>query len=112
MNLPTEVKRAPRAENKIARRDWILLPLLGLLTITLISVSAELVARRTFSESETSIESCLVLTDPANGVRGISNSVCWDKSLESPLIEFRLDGAGYRSGMESTAKSPGTYRIV
>jgi hypothetical protein len=101
-----------QAEKQIARRDWILLPLLGLLTITIISVCAELVARRTFGESATGIEDCLILTDPAHGVRGIPNSVCSEKSPESPMIEIRLDGAGYRSGMESTAKSPGTYRIV
>jgi len=78
MNLPTDVKPASGAEGKMARRDWILLPFLALLTITLISVCAELVARRTFSESATSLESCLVLTDPASGVRGIPNSVCWE----------------------------------
>jgi hypothetical protein len=113
MNPPTQEKRAPRAEEKIARRDWILLPLLGLSTIALIGVSAELLARRTFSESAASIENCLVLTDPAEGVRGIPNSVCREKSLESPSIEMRFDAAGYRSGMQSsTAKSAGTYRIV
>jgi hypothetical protein len=112
MNFPTDVKPAPGAEGKMARRDWILLPLLALSTITLISVCTELVARRTFSESATSLESCLVLTDPTSGVRGIPNSVCWEKSPESPLVEYRLDGAGYRSGMEYGAKSPGTFRIV
>jgi hypothetical protein len=95
-----------------ARRDWILLPLLGFATIAVISLSAELIARRNFSESATSLENCLVVTDPATGVRGIPNSVCREKSRESPLVEFRLDNGGYRSGTPSGPKAPGSYRIV
>jgi hypothetical protein len=112
MTLSQDANPAPRARGKLERRDWVLLPLLALLTVALICVCAELVARRTFGESATSLESCLVLTEPASGVRGIPNSVCWEKTPESPLIEYRLDGAGYRSGMEYGPKSPGTYRIV
>lgn len=98
---------------RLARRDWVLLPLLALLTISAISVSAELIARRFFSESTTSLDSCLVLNEPATGIRGIPNSVCWEKTLESPLVEYRLDGAGYRSGSAIYGpKTPGVYRIV
>ena len=96
----------------VARRDWVLLPLLGLLTMAVVAVSAELLARRTFTESATGLETCLVVNDPATGVRGIPNSVCREKYPESPMVEFRLDGAGYRSGMVLGPKLPGTYRIV
>jgi hypothetical protein len=96
----------------VRRGDWVLLPLLGLLTMALVAVSAELFARRTFTESATGLESCLVVNDLTTGVRGIPNSVCREKYLESPMVEFRLDGAGYRSGMVLGPKQPETFRIV
>jgi hypothetical protein len=99
-------------EAKLPRRDWILLPMLSLLTIVLMAVSTELVARRAFSESKTSLKSCLVLNDAATGVRGIPNSVCWEKMPENQLMEYRLDCSGYRTGMACGPKPPGTYRIV
>ena len=99
-------------EAKLPRRDWILLPMLGLLTMVVMVGSTELVARRVFSESKTSLKSCLVLNDAATGVRGIPNSVCWEKMPENQLMEYRLDCAGYRTGMACGPKPPGTYRIV
>jgi hypothetical protein len=97
---------------KLARRDWILLPLLAFLTVSIIAVSAELIARRFFSESTSSLDSCLVLNEPATGIRGIPNSMCREKTLESPLVEYRLDGAGFRSGSDYGSKPAGAYRIV
>jgi hypothetical protein len=93
-------------------RDWLLLPMIGVLTVIVMAVSAEWIARRQFSISSTDLESCLVLTDIAAGVHGIPNAVCQEKMLESPLVEYRLDAAGYRSGSVAEHKSPGTYRIV
>jgi len=108
MTLPTDLESLPLAEGSIARRDWLLLPLLGLLTIIALFLAMELIARKSFSESASSIENCLILSDPAHGVRGIPNSVCSEKSLESPAVEFRLDGAGYRSDIDYRYKAPGT----
>jgi hypothetical protein len=99
-------------EAKLPRRDWITLPLLSLLTLVLMAGTTEAIARRTFSESKTSLNNCLVLNDAATGVRGIPNSVCWEKIPESPLIEYRMDCSGYRSGMPCAPKTPGTFRIV
>jgi hypothetical protein len=99
-------------EAKLPRRDWILLPLLGLMTLVLMAVSSELIARRYFGESKTSLNNCLVLNDAATGVRGIPNSVCWEKIPESPLIEYKLDCSGFRTGMACGPKPQGTYRIV
>jgi hypothetical protein len=99
-------------EAKLPRRDWILLPLLGLMTLMLIAVSSETIARRYFGESKTSLNNCLVLNDAATGVRGVPNSVCWEKIPESPLIEYKLDCSGFRTGMACGPKPPGTYRIV
>jgi hypothetical protein len=99
-------------EAKLPPRDWILLPILSVLTIVLMAVTTESIARRAFSESKTSLKDCLVLNDATTGVRGVPNSVCWEKIPESPLIEYRMDCSGYRSGMACGPKPPGTCRIV
>src|ERR1700722_1008009 len=99
-------------EEKLPRRDWIVLPMLSLLTAALMAVSTESITRRTFSPSETSLNSCLILSETASGVRGIPNSVCWEKIPENKLTEYRFDCLGYRTGMACTPKPPGTYRIV
>jgi hypothetical protein len=93
-------------------RDWLLLPLLGLASIAVIGITAELLSRHLFSESSERLATCLVLDDQINGVRGIPNSTCWEKAPESPLIEYRLDSAGFRSGLTSQATRSGTFRIV
>jgi hypothetical protein len=54
-------------EEEIPRRECFLLPLISLLTIGLLSISTELIARRVFSESKTSIAKSMVLTDPSTG---------------------------------------------
>jgi hypothetical protein len=99
-------------EEKLPRRDWILLPLICLLTLFFAAVSAESIANRVFNSSETSLNSCLVLNDASTGVRGIPNSVCWEKIPEGQWTEYRFDKCGYREGIECGPKPPGTYRIV
>jgi hypothetical protein len=94
------------------RRDWLLLPLLGLVSVALIGITAELVSRQLFSESSERLATCLVLDDSSHGVRGIPNSTCREKSQESPLVEYRLDAAGFRSGFISRTTQSGTFRIV
>jgi hypothetical protein len=98
--------------SKLSRRDWILLPTLSFLTILIIVVSTELLARRAFGVSKTSLESCLILDDAANGVRGIPNSVCSEKNPDTELVEYKFDCAGYRTGKECGSKSPGVYSIA
>jgi hypothetical protein len=99
-------------EAKLPRADWIVLPTLSLLTIVAMAVSTETLARRSFTESKSSLESCLVSNDPAAGVRGIPNSVCWEKLPDTPLVEYKFDCSGYRTGKMCGPKPPGTYRIV
>jgi hypothetical protein len=98
-------------DTTLPRRDWILMPIIGLSTILLIVVSAETMARRAFSASITSLSSCLV-ANAATGVRAIPNSVCWDKNSEGPLVEYKFDCNGYRTGRACEPKSAGSYRII
>jgi hypothetical protein len=112
MTQPNASDAANAKEARLPRRDWILLPLIGLLTICAIAVFTELISRRIFSESKTTLNSCLILNDPSTGVRGIPNSVCREKFPESQWVEYKFDGCGYRSGMICGPKIPGAYRIV
>jgi hypothetical protein len=98
-------------EAKLPRRDWILLPAIGLLTILLLLASSELVASRMFRSTPTGVGSCIVQNDKT-GTVGIPNSVCRDKLPEGNLVEYRFNSCGDRSDLDCKAKTPGTYRIV
>jgi hypothetical protein len=97
---------------RLPRRDWILLPLIAFLTICLITFSAALIARWLFAESKTRLANCMILDDPSTGPRGIPNCSVKEKLPETGLVQFGLNSAGYRAGMDLGPKLPGTYRIV
>jgi hypothetical protein len=99
-------------EERLPRRDWVLLPLVSLLTIGLILGSAEWIARRMFTESLVGADRCHTFRDPVSGVERISNCVYWGKDLETQPTEYRFNSSGYRSDAEFGPKSPGTYRIA
>ena len=99
-------------ERKLPLRDWLLLPILSLLTICFLAAVTESIARRMFSESKTDEEQSWVLNDPTTGVRGIPNSVCQVKIPESQLTEYKYNSCGHRAGMECGPRQPGAYRIV
>src|SRR5579863_8710198 len=97
---------------QLPRRDWILLPLLGLFTIAVIAFSTELIAGRVLPDHVGSLPGCEVRNDNPFGARMTPNSVCWEKLGEGNLSEFRFNSCGDRAGMECGSKTPGTYRIV
>jgi hypothetical protein len=101
-----------KMQERLPRRDWILLLLLGLLTICTLVVSTELLARHIFPNTSTSGDDCVVYDDPSTGPRGIPNSICWEKIPEGDLIKYQFNSCGHRAGMECGPKPPGTYRIV
>jgi hypothetical protein len=112
MTISYSVSHRPSTEAKLPRRDWILLPLISLLTIGIIASSTEVIARRVFGGSTTLMKNCMVMDDPSTGPRAIPNTVCWEKIPESQLVEYRFNSCGHRAGMECLPKQPGTYRIV
>jgi hypothetical protein len=99
-------------ETPLSRRDWILLPVISLLTIGILATSVELIARITFSESKKSIASCLTFNDRSTGTRGIPNCYFREKSPETGWVDGKFNSCGYLAGMECGTKKPGTYRIV
>src|ERR1700728_382898 len=98
-------------EAKLPRRDWIVLPMLSLVTIFVMVGSAELFARRMFTYSSTGIKDCTAFNNPSTGPHGIPNCVSWEKAYENQPVEYRMN-SGHRAGMEFGPKPPGTYRIV
>jgi hypothetical protein len=112
MTTTYSISQHPSTEAKLPRRDWILLPLISLLTIGILAGSTELIARRVFSGSTTLMENCMVMDDPSTGPRAIPNTVCREKIPESQLVEYRFNSCGHRAGMECLPKQPGAYRIV
>ena len=99
-------------ESRLPRRDWILLPALGLLTIFLMAGSSELLSRLAFRRTARSVGSCIVVNDPSTGARGIPNCVIRVQGVEGPSVEYRFNSCGHRAGMECGPKPSGAYRIV
>jgi hypothetical protein len=106
-NLHPERLKEPR----LPWRDWVLLPMLSLLTLCLILVLSERIAGRTYYSTGNVGRYCM-FDDPLMGYRGIPNSVCTEKNPETPLIEYRFNSCGDRAGMECGPKPVGVYRIV
>ncbi len=99
-------------EAKLPARDCILLPIIGLLTICIVFLVTESVARRMLPVSSTLLANCIVRDDSTTGARAIPNSVCWEKSPESVGEEYRFNSCGHRAGMECGPKQSGAFRIV
>jgi hypothetical protein len=112
MTRPNAADAGCVKEAKLPRRDWILLPILSLLTVCLLAGLVELCGHEMFARIPTVGENCLVVSDPSNGARGIPNCVIWEKIAEGKLTEYRFNSSGYRNNADFGPKSPGTYRVV
>ncbi len=103
------VAREPRSR----RRDWVLLPAVGLLTIGLMAVSSELLSRWFYPVTQVGLQNCFAMNDPTGDAAAKPNSVCWEQTAESTLkVEYQFNSRGDRAGSELKPKPPGTYRIV
>jgi hypothetical protein len=114
MNSPTAADDSEnQSETKLPRRDWILLPLIGLFTLLFLAVSTELLARWLFPVSEVGFERCFARKDLSGTAPVNPNSFCIEQIAESRLpVEYRFDSRGHRADTELRPKQPGTYRIV
>jgi hypothetical protein len=102
-----------KREGKWSRRDWILLPMVSLLTLALLAVSTESILRWLFPVSQVGFERCFATDDPSGDAPVKANSFCVERTAESKFpVEYRFDSRGHRVGMELEPKQPGTYRIV
>jgi uncharacterized membrane protein len=99
-------------EPSLPRRDWILLPLISLLTIVFCFVTLLSLAKWLYPSSNAGLERCFGKAGP-NDATATPNSVCSERIVESKFVaEYRFNRCGHRADMECGPKPPGTYRIV
>jgi hypothetical protein len=91
---------------KLPRRDYILLPLIALLTFIVMVSSTEFVVRRNFTEIDR--DTCQV---PGTGHHKVNCSVTL-KAMEGPAYLEAYNDCGYRSAASCGPKPPGRLRIV
>lgn len=105
-----------KQEPRIARRDWVLLPLTGMLTIGLLVLASTFMARQMFPQSSpsgyASIFDCIRGTDSPDHMHGNENAVCRGNARDEPIEDYRLNSQGFRSEMDLGPKQPDVYRIV
>lgn len=111
MTDPGAADAAETREAQLPKRDWLLLPLLAALTLVLLIGGAEMIARRVFYLAG-STKACAIADDAATGTRGVPNSVCREKDLESRLVEYRFNACGHRTPMQCGAPKTAALRVV
>src|SRR5579871_4032331 len=112
MIQPASSAVAERPGQAMGRRDWLLLPLIALISLIVVGGTSEFASRRIFSLGGEGIAACVVANDPVTGMRGVPNSVCHDKHYESHLTEYHFNGCGHRTTMQCAAPPDGAFRVV
>lgn len=103
------MRQMQESENRLPRRDYVILPLIVLsVTIALLGIS-HLIADHMFPESGRF--TCDV-RDRLGFLREKPNCVCHYKNSEGPLVEYRFNECGYRSTKPCGPKPDGTVRVV
>jgi hypothetical protein len=108
---------AESAENtksqSLPRRDWVLIPVIILLTICFLIAFTEFTALHLYSKTPDFFHTCVTVGSAAStGTRANPNSACWFKTYESQLDEYRFNNCGYRTHLQCGMRQSGTYRIV
>jgi hypothetical protein len=93
----------------IPRRDFLILPLISLLTVFLMTGLAEILSRQVWVEKMSN--ECLY-KDPILGPRSRPNCATELKNIEGPWIRYEVNECGYRGTTPCGPKRPGTLRIV
>ncbi len=96
-------------KERLPRRDWVLLPAIGLATIFLMAAIPELIARNVFYKQEA--DACLA-PDPVLGHRALPNCDSRYKPAEAPWIANHYNECGYRTNESCGPKPDGTFRIA
>jgi hypothetical protein len=94
--------------DRLPRRDLVILPLIGFLTVVFLLVASETLARYFFASSDKDV--CIV--DDANiGYKFRSNCTAHLKVFEGPWVDNYYNECGYRSKEPCGPKRPGSTRI-
>lgn len=95
--------------SSLPRRDYLLLPLLGVLSAVMLLGTVELGARRVWPVREDT--TCDQKT-PFSGDRYKPNCTDTSKIAESPWVENAYNECGYRSNAPCGPKHPGSIRLA
>ncbi len=112
MTPSNAISREKLKDAKLPRKDWILLPLIGVLTIYLCIAVSNRIAGHIFPQSADGLYGCILQGEVADHLHGIENTVCEYNNNDEPITEYRLNRCGHRTDMECGQKPSGTYRIV
>jgi hypothetical protein len=104
----SEVRCSPAAEG-LPRRDYIILPVISLLTIVVMFAVTEICARIFWPAQPAN--ACLIL-DPINGNRYKTNCTTQTKIAEGPWTTNNYNECGYFSATSCKTKPVGSVRIV
>jgi hypothetical protein len=94
---------------QLPKRDYILLPLISLLTIVILFGAAEGLTRWIWPEQK--IIPCEI-GDPVNGTRFKPNCSARVKNAEGPWTTYQYNDCGYRGPTSCAPKPAGTARIA
>jgi hypothetical protein len=95
-------------EEKLPRSDWILLPVISLLTVLVMLAASEALARMIWPEQG---DVCLVPSSDS-GYRFRPNCKSRAKSAEGPWVENQYNECGYRTPESCGPKPRGTIRVA
>jgi hypothetical protein len=103
--------RPSREQAALPMRDWILLPLLAVITIVVLGEGTRLIADRQVVRSKQVVGRCIQQTG-SGPHHGIPNSVCVEKNSSGQPVEYRFNFCGDRTPLACGPKPEGVYRIV
>ena len=90
----------------------MILPLLAILTVVCLSLTSEKVSKLIYGEPKSAVGVCLNVSHPDTGISGIPNCKTSEMDFGVPIVEYKFDTCGYRSGIGCESNFPGAYRIV
>jgi hypothetical protein len=95
--------------DRLPRRDWVILPLLSIMTIGMLFILTEVTTRLVWTQGGK--DSCRI-HDPIAAWR--YKAFCTErmKSPEGPWVDYTFNDCGYRTATSCGNKPPGTVRIA
>ena len=112
---PRQCVRAKRAgrvtveQERLPRRDWIILPLLSILSLGLLLGLSEVGARIFWPEH---LEDRCAVPDPTLGLRFQPNCVAKVKSAETPWLDNSYNACGFRTAESCGPKLDRGFRVA
>jgi hypothetical protein len=103
----TDTKSLPAAD--LPKHDYVLLPLISVLTIVILFSVAEGLTRWIWPEQK--FNSCEI-DDAVNGTRFKPNCSARVKNAEGPWTTYQYNDCGYRGQTSCATKPPGSARIA